>query len=193
MKLNRIDTKKAIRFLKTAIGKNESRANLMNVHVQAKGNACIMTAADAYHIKRVHLELQTHCNVKPFLIPGSVIDIFNGMINAKHKRRIDTIDINRYMLRCDDKSIRYKQPNCNEYPNLDKLINGGSLDGDNVYEEKRESLPVGVNPYLLRSCMSGFETWDVMKMECAGPEQPVRFSSQDGKYISILMPVRLRW
>lgn len=190
MRINRKEMIRAIKFLLPAIGQNESRRNLMHLHVKKEGSKVVMTGADAFRIKRVKISLPEGTKrFQPFLVPRQMLVLFRQMcIQEKHH---DRVVVTRSELSVDTHGIKYKQPKL-VYPEIDDLMTGNRGDY-NIYTENHECRPVGVNANFLTECTNAMQAYDVFKMETAGPEAPIRFTSQCGNFISILMPVRLQW
>jgi hypothetical protein len=185
---------KAIKFILPAIGQNESRRNLTNVYVEKKGKHIFLTAANAFIVKCVYLDMAQERNFKPFLIPRQILIYYRQILNNSKEL---VCDISRTELKIDTIGIKYKQPEY-EYPNLHHLITGDSKDGSgNIYANalKKNTEPIGLNGGFLKDLMSSFvpKNMAVVKMETAGPTAPVRFTSQCGKYIALQLPVRIKW
>ena len=192
MLINRKEMIHAIKFLLPAIGQNESRRSLMNLHVEQRGQNIFFTAADAYKIKCARLTLtEEKKNFKPFMIPRHVLIYYRQMLV---KGKSSMCDITRSELKIDNIGINYKQPEV-DYPDLSRLIAGKTEGGKDIYKNQdcAGRVPIGLNAKLIHDCMIGFDGYDVVKMEIGAEDTPVRYTSQCGNFICIQMSVRIKW
>jgi len=189
MNINGSELLSALKFLESAIGKNELRRNLMNIYVETKENQCILTAANAHIAKRAYIEINPQKKEKQFLIPGSIVVLLKSLLTKNKGEAI----LNKYGSKVNGQSIKFKQPEI-DYPDLNSLIIGDRKDQQNIYESDRK---IGISPEMIIECMKGFKEnrsdHPVVKMETSSSDSPVRFTNQNGTRIAIVMPVSIKW
>ncbi len=190
MEILRTEFIDAMKFLKPAIGNNESRKNLTYLHAKTKGKELVFTAADSFLIKRVILESEDKDEESDFLIDKKTLECFikvckvhNDKYNCCEPVKIKNDQLNSQLVR-----MGFVQPGL-EYPNLEKLINTD-------YKEHTGETFMGVRHQAIENCLKGFQNYggkSVLKFQSKGPETPLKITSQDGLYIAVLMPVRIKW
>lgn len=189
----------AIKFLLPAIGKNESRRNLMNLYVEKKTNQIILTAANAFLIKRqviseVVMDGEEGSKDCSFLIPGHVLKNYLYMLenyqlqNEESWHKIATITPSFLDIR-NRESIQYEQPGY-EYPNLDGLFSGESEIEPEPIENPNN---IGLDPHLMGIVMSGFGEGDRVKMQIKSPSEPIVIKSHMGRKTAMILPIKIKW
>ena len=187
MILRKNEIMQAFKFLKPAIGGNESRKNLMVVNVEyGRDDYAILTAANSFIIKRVKLETIESKMFYTFNINKPAICTFEKI--CRIEKNIRFAGVSSSILSCGDFGLKYKQQET-DFPNLEKLL---STD----YKSQPIDNYSGLSHYLLEDCLYGFPNEskrEVLKVWFKGKDSPVKIQSQCGNYTAMIMPVRINW
>ena len=186
MILNRKDFLDAVKFLKPAIGENDSRKNLMVLNVENKSPGWArLTGANAFIAKRVDIPSHDTKKFFKFHISKNALCVFEKI--CKLDKNIEVVNLSATELKCGDLGLKHKQLEI-EYPNLDNLM-------ATEYKDNPEDNYTGLNAWLVGEAMKGFskDQMDVVKFWFKGKHAPVKITSQDGNYMAMIMPVRIEW
>jgi len=184
--INRKEFLEYTKFLKPAIGDNESRKNLTVLNIESVNRDIIhFTAADSFIIKRVKFEQIGGSGFKNFSIHKKVLSLFESICRLENRQ--DNVEISSSVLKCGDLALKYVQSET-EYPNLERLI-------ATEYDKKPVDNYSGLNAYFLEKALTGFSKTqkEVVKVWFKNKNAPVKITSQCGNYTAIIMAVRVRW
>ena len=177
--------KEQFKFLEPAIGKEESRKVLMFAHFKAENRKIVVTAANAYLIKRVSIETDLP-DGEYFLNHDAVKQIIKlAKVSSEIQLTVDGVLV-------EGATVPWTK--CNfEYPDLGKLCAG-------PFGEQSES-KIGIRcanmALVLKNapgmdCKIDFGIESNDEKYCC--EVPMRFTWTNAPdCMAILMPVRIRW
>lgn len=189
MKINRVEFLQATKFLIPAIGQNDSRKNLMCVHVIMKNDGLQITTANAFIVKRVtfHIKSKNKCS---FLIWGEDFCNISSICQTHKGKKKDApygyIKLTKGMFKSNEISFKIIEPQV-EFPNLDRLF-------------KRDGNPdnyVGLNQSFLNDIIAGWPNWkNPLIIRNNGKEAPILIEKNEypeslTKYEAVIMPVRI--
>ncbi|MEJ2043664.1 MAG: hypothetical protein P8X74_03795 [Reinekea sp.] len=192
MKLKIFDLYQALKFVMPAMGKNESRKNLMCIDIKFEGDKCRIMAADSFCIKIANTfifygdDKESSGNFQ--ILSEQVKDIFSicNLHKGLKKERDDNYCILNSKLFSSRKSNVEIMPVSFEYPNLERLID----------PEGKPSQDVGISLHFIDKVLKSFPNeakLGVVKFSNFGNKAPFVITSQDGLFKSVLMPVRIQW
>lgn len=200
MKLNRAEFLQAVKFLKTALSENQSRQSITCLYAEKKSNKCILTAANAFIIKRVTLDIifgQDEFE-KPdinFMIDQPALYGFESILNSQSgpepvcevcaeiegdEPTFEFIEISETKLLSKRICIVYEQPEC-DYPDLDKLF----------YPEGKGCKEFALTPNFLKHVASDYPGREAIKVTVVDAKKAILIEQKHTGYQSLIMPVSL--
>jgi hypothetical protein len=189
MKINRVEFLQATKFLIPAIGQNDSRKNLMCVHVVMENDWLQITTANAFIVKRVtfHIKSKNKCS---FLIWGEDFCNISSICQMHRGKKKDApygfVQLTKRRFESNEISFKINEPQV-DFPNLDRLfIRDGTPDNC-----------IGLNQVFLGDIITGWTNWkNPLIIRNNGKEGPVLIEKKEypeslTKYEAVIMPVRI--
>ena len=175
--------KEQFKFLESAIGKDESRKNLMFLEFNVISRKCVIRSADAFIVKQIEIETDQP-DGKYYMAGKQVVKLLKISSNT------DIIELTIDGILCDGVLLKWSKEDFT-YPDLDKLVSGDYGPCSKV---------LGFNSlYMTKALKNGPS--EVFKLEFKRDDEPGYSLTTPAKitfcncpeYTVILMPVRIEW
>jgi DNA polymerase III sliding clamp (beta) subunit (PCNA family) len=179
-----------IKFLVTAVGDNFTRRNLMFLNIKVKDGKAIMTAANAYIIKRVETALE--------LPDGEyMIDGENLKAAAKAAKKKSDVYFTESGLNVDGALFQFDLSAAEnfEYPDLEGLMDPRRYGGTASIEKIGFNVPLLINVLKNAPDDTVKFSFDASSTDAGqGHEGPTMITFAGfPSYSALIMPTRIKW
>ena len=166
LRVNKLELKNAIDFVKCAVSKDEYRPILTGIHLQVKGSRLIVEAVDGYRLMQASAEIIENNNGQDESF-DCVFD-YNIPIKATKKDFDNNMDIKI----TNDKTVIFEDISAHQSISY-KTINGSFFNTDNIWPEGEPEFQVRLNPKFLSELAKAYKDKGSVLLSFYGELNPV--------------------
>ena len=183
IRVNKLDFKEALDFVKCAVSKDKYRPFLTGIHLQVKGSRLIVEAVDGYRVMQASVEI-LESDTENF----DCIFNYNMSIKATKKDFDNNMDIEI----TNDKTVIFEDISAHQSISY-CLIKGEYFNTDNIWPECEPEYQVRLNPKFLAELAKAYKDKGSVLLSFYGELKPV-IASIDNKPTDngrgMLLPLR---